>query len=399
MSACELIAIVIFNIVGVKIAYVPYIDEIQNILTLVVGLFILKNINIGCIKNFKKINIITIIFSIVVLISSLRNGGGYISPLSGVTFIIKFLVTIAFFEIVNYKNKAAEVIKVIFKVSTIYIILNDIFIFAFPNLYFTFNNQYFLGNKFEVMYFHLLYIVLYQIYINYFPKVFSFRIRNYKISYKMMNNLIFIVMCILTILISKIVSCSTGLVGCIVVILLFFGKKIWEKLVNKIYFYIGCIAIFDSILLLFEQIINVPLINSFITQVLNRDIEFTGRFAIYAQIGNLIGKNMFLGYGYGNTYFVIKSAMRWFPDAQNGVLQNIMNFGVIGMVLLHFCLYYIIKKSENINAYMLKMLVYTYIVLSSVEITFELNYIWAVAMLLLFVPNKNNNYLVKFSRY
>lgn len=165
-------------------------------------------------------------------------------------------------------------------------------------------------------------------------------------------------------------GCGTGILGFVFIILLvLFPTSCFIKIKTAIYPLLVLIIDISSFGL--RYIVNIPIINYIIVQVLGKNASLTGRLTIYSRIDQLLTKKFMLGYGYGTNS--IKSIID-FANTQNGLLQKIYYFGIIGA----FVFIMIIKNvGENIlkSSVFVKKITFAvfvgFIICSAVEITFE----------------------------
>lgn len=251
-------------------------------------------------------------------------------------------------------------------------IVNDLLMLVLPGIFRASDelgtgdkfNCFFLGNKFNVVYLHLFFWAFYLLYQQLIKKN------------KRMCTILIIA---LVIFVSIYVKCSTGIIAIFVFCLLCFEK--FEKyFFNPVTTFIS-IGIFDTILFVNAAFLSTPFIKFIIENVLGKEIGLTGRMDIYTRIGYLVSKNILFGYGYeNNTYVASQTVLA--SNVQNGVLDNVVSFGIIGTALLAIWIWSCLKfaqKNGKLNAF--SYLLYTYIVISSVEIVFRTNFIIIIALI------------------
>ena len=138
---------------------------------------------------------------------------------------------------------------------------------------------------------------------------------------------------------------------------------------------------------MFRGILNYKPIQFFIVEILNEDLTLTGRLEIYDNDLEIISKKLFLGYGYGNSHDVMYDAIKA-PNTQNGLLECVLNFGVLGTFILLLIIYNVFKNyDKNKNKIPLIIYIYAFSILGMVEVTINITYIAVIALI--------NNGLIK----
>ena len=118
---------------------------------------------------------------------------------------------------------------------------------------------------------------------------------------------------------------------------------------------------------------------------MGKQLTLTGRTAIYENIPLVLRNHILFGYGYGSDYEVWKNFMGM-PNSQNGVIECIVEQGIISTGLLIVLIALVMKKSNhffevNIGVRVLSSIVIMYTLLASIEITISLKYILFVFLL------------------
>ena len=189
------------------------------------------------------------------------------------------------------------------------------------------------------------------------------------------------------------VNCMSGVLGsCFMAALLVWMNR--NKRVCRVFLspkmLVVCMA--ASVIFAFTVgfVLDIPFVVRFIENVLGRNTTLTGRVAIYKGYAEAMHKNWLLGYVYGSANAM---SVRFFgcADAQNAILQWILQSGILttSMLLLLF-----VRIFKQVQAYGFRLddfpkplitLVYTYIMLGTVEITFSMSFILWIALIFLYV--------------
>lgn len=294
-------------------------------------------------------------------------------------YVIKILMSVLYFEYLNLHNKASIFIKYLLIFMTPFVIISDIngFIYQSSGI-----DGYLAGNKFYVCY---LNIFLATIYYLQHPTLEG------KSKYKMQFLLL------TTFLLSLKTQCSTMVIGTIVYYYLIFYWSITKR--GKLYkaktFLTGlfiCDILFFFIVTLLLQI---PLIQFIVVDVLGEDLTLTGRIGMYASLGEVLSECPFYGFGLGNASLATTMYMVG-DNAQNGFLNLFLEIGFLGVFLFYGILLLMMRKAKSNKAsYSLICFVYTMLILSSIEITFT-TYFFAMSTLLL-LRNTSTSSILKNS--
>lgn len=103
-----------------------------------------------------------------------------------------------------------------------------------------------------------------------------------------------------------------------------------------------------------------------IFDLFNRTTTVYGRFEIYNNyLQTLLLNRFWLGYGYSNGVMLTVTGV--FGNAQNGLLEQMMNFGFIGVVAILVTVFYALRQKRNLS-YM-AILLYAMIVAAIFEVT------------------------------
>lgn len=261
--------------------------------------------------KFDSVTGIFLSYSIYQIIISMLNG----TLSTGILFSIYFqLISLIFLQ-----NKILENdYNFIYALCLLY---NIILLLNIPSLieqlqFTAYNRNFLIGGKNALAVFCIP-----SIYYNYL----SMMLKNRKINLK---GMIFIVIAIFTPLIG---GSSTGFIASVIVIICVVFRKVNIK-INVLYFvYVGVLLIMLNANLLN----NIPIINSFITETLNKDLTFTGRTFIWNKSLFFI-KNNFLGYGRGNN--LLLNYFNGINECHNIFLQVLLDGGIISLIL--FLLYF-----------------------------------------------------------
>lgn len=189
---------------------------------------------------------------------------------------------------------------------------------------------------------------------------------------------------VIALFISIITQCTTAMLGVFIMCAFIFSYP-YVKLMSKPGIFLLTLIICDTFLLFFQSVLGIPVVTSFIENVLHEDVTLSTRTIIYEKAPLLILLSPIWGCGLGNSNAFSKFYIAA-DNLQNGLLDFSVQTGIIGTVLLIVTFLVLLRKARmsiyNLSIY---AMLYTYIVMSSVEITFEVLQL-VLAMMLFLVP-------------
>ena len=371
-------AVLVYLLVFFSTTYISY-NPIRYFLLVVVAMMIASNVKILSRNTYRGLNVGIAFFCIATLIVSYINRNGYTDRnpfLAAIVFtatLVEFVLTV---EIFCQREEMQNLIKVFYRMTLLVVIATDCLI-LFTTIHLQYGGDVFLvGTKFSVIYMHFYLI-------SFFIADKNVRLRTIRES--SLNNAILVIFFIMTLIMSIELGTATGIVG--TVALLFFlwlnEKNIGFFLNGKIFF----VALMAS--LLFAVFVEIILSNSvvtyIITQLLGKDVTLTFRTVIYSMLPNIMKGRWLWGFGYGTGYEVLMR--HGIVDAQNGVFDWIQQIGICGTMLLVMWLCIAMKRPKNdhkINysdVRSLTALIYVFVLLATVEITFSSDFLAAVVLL------------------
>lgn len=356
-----IMAILLFHIIFINIYYISFYNYIVLIFSLILILYLIPKIKIFLNEKYKKINTLLLCYCGIIIISSFYN---YINVQWGIFYVIKLINLFLFFEYIHQKKEEKNIIRIFTFLTFAYVLLNDFIMILRPDLFYVYDLNYLLGNKFPISYLHLVLVVLY---------IYN-KENDSSIYYKFITILFYI----LGIVVSIFTECTTGLIGFIIFPIIYLFNKNKKKKINAELFILTLI-ISCTILLIFSSIIKLKPIEYIITNILHEDITLTGRTDIYENVFYVINDKWLLGYGYGNSYDVMFKEVGY-ANTQNALLEYWIMTGFLGMVLLILLIYKIIKNyNQNMNSIIACL--YVFIILGSVEITICLTFFGLLAII------------------
>ncbi len=309
-------------------------------------------------SRYLRMNILVGVLCISIFMSAMLNKGILtFSIISSLQLITKLLCFVLFFEIISFEGYWDKSIKLMIGIIVCYCAMSDILMFVAPHRTWSAWGEHYdtflVGSKFNMSYLHLWLVIL-------FPLV-----------YKDKKTTHFMLM-LWTFVISVLDECSTMVVGMIVFYLLFyFHDRIKRVIYNKI-FLIFALVFFAGILILGSEILQLPVVQRILLDVLNETPTLSGRMNIYTRLETLLLVNPFVGVSFDSNYnfsYIATGAANY----QNGIIDLYVSFGFIGItlfiILLIGCCHYCEKMDDRV----LVSSVYLFIVISAVEIVYRMN--------------------------
>lgn len=334
------------------------------------SLFALTCLNSRRIKR----NMCVILLGCVISFSVLR----YYSELSSVFFAITyFFQYVTPFFVCDYLTKRYGIKKMVMGLlgaSVLITVIMDVSVMVgldVDETHYQSLISYFFGNKFMVGYLHIQVMGVYGQYL-YLKKGYFGEKEKFKL---LLLGIYGILMCVK-------VECSTGIIGnfIITVLLVLPIKKHIMDLLSSRKFIFLFILITNIALVGSDFLVNIPAIKYIIESILHKNITLTGRYKIYAMLPELFREQLLFGYGYNRDIF---ANLIGYGNAQNGILQYMIDCGLVGTVLFLINWMNSMKgiQSKSENTWPLVAAVYAFSICGLVEVCLKLNFIVILAML------------------
>ena len=370
-------------IVALLLCIIGFISIGQNfILIQAVCALLLFVINLPYFKEvfvrYKNINLVLLCFCLVVCFASYwgyehsPSGVQVFNPIRGCLYafvIFQYYITV---EALVLQNSLHKIVRHWVWLLFIILLVQDIdLLFIHPRKEESFD-LYLIGDKFTITYLHMFFIAL-----------VTKRFDKYGFS-------ALLILFLITYVIAQQSFCSTGKVLVLLLIILIFAKPYMSKILPTKFTILLAIGL--SILFAFfsVSIFELDFVDYIVSEKLGESSTVTGRVKIYGVILEIVMGSPWIGYGYGNSSFLVADIIG-FGNAQNGFLDNVVNYGIIGttliILLLILCIQSIGKRSLSSRTYMLLCVIYLLIIAATIEITINTLFICIIPLLL-----DNNNY-------
>lgn len=367
------ISIGAFSAVKLPLLYVGFVCLVTQIKTLSRCLF----------KKNKFYTLLALaVFCVLLVISMFANWDTNIgeSPLRYTFRLLLYLVEVFLLMIVIAETgRGQAALRFLFWYLLLITVVNDALMFTGIKRFVEDRYEsYLVGTKFSVSYLHMNLLTMWVM------------CRYHKGGLKGISRWLVAVAAIFIALVAIRVDCMTGVLGSLLLVMLFgmmTGAKRHRLLkYTSPWILLTALIISAAFAFVADIITQIPVIEFVVEDVLQRDTSITGRTNIYQMyIANLNG-HWLTGYGYGNGNAASVSLFGY-ENVQNGVLQWVLQVGIpatIGMVVLMMQVFRLanrcpIERRERLMP--LVALVYMYIILGTIETTFNMAFILWFALI------------------
>lgn len=267
-----------------------------------------------------------------------------------------------FCQRINYRER---LIDCLFKITSIYCVISLVSIVLRVNSGNKSEILYFFGYKFMTSYYFIFWLALYSM-------KYSNRIHRY-----IRSKYLYFLASLIVLLVCLWVDCATSVIAVVFVLVWqFIPWKLRRNFKRRIW--IMVMVILAGVLPFFMSLIlENSFVQNIVQNVLGRRLSLTGRMPIYMILQSYIRKRLYFGYGYGNTVIFEQLG---YGNAQNGLLDHMLSYGLIGVMILFWTLWRCLKN-RNSNEPKVEgwyTIFYALLIASVVEISF--NYIFYMAV-------------------
>ena len=248
------------------------------------------------------------------------------------------------------------------------------------------HETYLIGNKFTVSYMHMDLLALW------FVK------NNGRFHFWQKSKALAILMAGIILVVSIYIDCMTGLLGCVVLICLFatlntsFERNLLRlNSPGPMALVLAASVIFPFVA---NSIISIPFIETFLTDVLDRNTTLTGRTDIFEMFVRKMEGRWLWGYGFGNSN-AIAMTIFGYANAQNAILNWVMQSGflvtgaLIGVIVIVFR--QLSQGDDPMPIMPLVALLYVYMIMGAVETTFNMAFLLWVGVLFMCINEKDES--------
>lgn len=328
------------------------------------------------------------VFCVLLGISMLANRGSALGmPLyNTVRFCLYLVELFALMIVLAETGRGQAALKFLFGYTLLIVLVNDTLMFSKVITFGTVRHEnYIVGTKFSVSYLHMDLLTLWLM-------IYSQKRRGSKGGkWGVLLAAVFLVLVTLR------TDCMTGLLGCILLAVMFswLRARKGSRLIKLASPGVLSLAIAVSVLFIFvaDAIVNIPGIKFVVEEVLNRNTSITGRTNIYHMFVESVRGQWLQGYGYGNDN-ATAMALFGYANVQNGLMQWVFQIGIpatFGMLALFVQVFRSLKRSskyKQMRVMPLVILIYIYIVLATIETTFNMAFIMWFALIFMLITEK-----------
>lgn len=356
-----------------KLSYIPggLRQAIKIASLIMILLFLLKKMPTKMLIN------ISLVFPVCVMLS------GTISYFQGINTLRSLLESILYsllfydsYTMVLYfkiKNRYNYFLKALYGIVSFFVSINVVTIFMFGS---DGNMEpiYLLGNKFISSYMMIFLVSLYG-------ATHDIVTQSSKAKY---YSLIAISM-ILCLYMRSI----TALIGLLLVLICSLNKNILSKIISNPKVLVVSMIASAGVIFVFDYLLSIPTINYLIFNFFGKSISIFGRQVIYDEyLTKLItGERLWIGSGYNNSAILMMSG-GVFGNAQNGLMEHFVAYGLVGVFAILSTAYYCLKKGRaDEHSYYMLLTTYAMVIAATVEVTINCFFF----MSLFIVANCNEN--------
>lgn len=344
-------------------------------------------------KSYFYVFLTLCVLSVLLLWTAVANRNPAVGdpPMTGTIRLILYLMeTFFLMMVIAETGRSRGVLRFLFWYVLIIVAINDFLLFT---RLITFRagrfENYLVGTKFSVSYLHMDLLTLWVINS-------KKPIRAYFSKWKVVLAAAYIMAVAIR------VDCMTGVLGCLTLVILFMliDSPKRRKLLQFTSPTVLLLVMAASLLfvLVVDSITSIPFVTYLVEEVLGRDTTLTGRTNIYVMYVDRMPGHWLTGYGYGNGNEVAVS-MFGYENVQNAFLQWVLQVGLFATGALAALMVQIFrhlrkKRMRNQSRVLpLVALIYMFIILGTIETTFNMALILWFMLAFMLVNEKQQDTL------
>ena len=376
---------------------IPLFSWVKMPLLYMGGIFVLTQIRVWLNNILKRkyfYVLLPLLFFCVMLLFSMyinRNPDMGISPVRATVRLILYLMELFALTIVlSERGASLRMINFLFFYMLVLAIITDFFVLTGivrfnPGKH----ENYLIGTKFSVSYLHMNLLVFWVMRRQRLRK--SLRLPAW----------IIIVLSAIVLLVSIYIDCMAGVLGCVALVGLFMmmESQKYAKLLRFSSPVILLLSFIISVTFSFvaKEILNLPFVIYLLENVFGRNATLTGRLNIYLRYVERIQGHWLAGFGLGNGN-AVSMTLFGYANAQNAILYWVLQVGIPTTCTMLFYMLYVFHRASLVQSKRLMevmpliILIYVYVILGMIEITFDMNFfLWFAMIFLLINENRENN--------
>lgn len=346
---------------------------IPDIIRQAIKIFVLLFLFVFLIKrlNKKEIFNISVLFSFSIIFSGVLN---YFSQEYTIKALLdSLLYALSLYDLYTFllyghkRGRMEKIAKCFYNMNLIYCILTVCSVAIVGTENNSNVSSYLFGNKFTSSYLFISLVALYGVTHNLDRKMYRIR---------------WMILAILVIVFSLYVDCATATVALVIALMIYIVSCVLDKDFFLKPIVITSILVVTALIpFVINSFMKISFVNHIVFDIFKRGATVYGRFEIYQNyLPNLIRDKFLFGYGYSNGKMLAMTGV--FGNAQNGLLEQVMSYGVIGAGIIVFLTFYCIKKAKfNNKIICIVILLYAMIVAAIFEPT--INYFFWMALFIL----------------
>lgn len=339
-----------------KLSYIPVIVRQLIKITSVIAITIYL---IGNLPR-KKLKNISLIFPICILISGIisyfQNVNTLRSLLESCLYALLFYDAYTLVLYFNVENRMSYFLDTLYKIVLFFSVINIVTIIMFGNK----GNMepiYLLGNKFASAYMLIFLVSLFG--------------GTHNLE-KKKNMVIYYLLIVISMILCIYMKSITALVSLVFVFLASLCRNKIEKLLYNPRILIFALLLSWGIVFVFDAILSNSNVNNLVFNVFHKSTSIYGRQVIYNTYLKTIMDNgrIIWGSGYNNSAIYIMSN-GVFGNAQNGLFEHFIAFGLAGVSSILITSYTCVKsiQKNNNKTFFYLLVSYAMIVAATVEVT------------------------------
>lgn len=319
----------------------------------------------------------SILFCLIVMVSSVA---GYLSGyvdlsncIDALFYAICLYALALLISTCSARGRIDTFISVFFWMTVVYCVLSIVFItkvgVADGSLLY-----YFAGNKFSTSYYFILLACLA------FVKLHRSGVNGKVVSLATAS------LGLVALVVADAVYCSTAVaMSALVVVFAFLPRRAQSILARPVIVVVAMIMT-GVIIAFLSQLLQLPLVQHIVVDVLGENLTLTGRNLIYSGLKTVISGSPVFGYGYGNAAVAMYVG---YGNAQNSIMETLVNYGVVGLFAIFYLVWACTKGDKAQWSWGMFILLYAMIAGSVVEVTY--NYYFFIALMVIIVSTDHGS--------